>query len=364
MVFQFAISIVLIGGTLIVYQQMDYIHSKNLGLDRENVIYLRLEGAMREKFGTIREALRRQPGIASVTSTSENPLDIGSSTHQVSWRGKDPESQILMNIMMVDFDFPEVMKLKLSQGRSFEPRFSTDSFNYIINRRALEVMGFEEPLGEQLSFWGKTGTIVGVVEDFHMTSLYSEIAPTIIQLRPKSTWWMFLRTQPGRTTEALASLQEVAHQYNPAHPFEYHFLDESFRQTYHSEMVIGKLAGYFTAFALFIACLGLFGLAAYAAERRTKEIGIRKVLGATVVNIVSLLSKDFIKLVLIGLLVAVPIAWYVMQQWLQNFAYRIEISGWVFALAGLLALLIALLTVSWQSIRAALANPVDSLRNE
>ena len=174
---------------------------------------------------------------------------------------------------------------------------------------------------------------------------------------------MFVRTQPGRTQEALASLQEIASQFNPAHPFEYHFLDERFRQTYHGEMVVGKLAGYFTAFALFIACLGLFGLVAYAAERRTKEIGIRKVVGASIGNIVSLLSKDFLKLVLIGFLMAIPFTWYVMHQWLQHFAYRIEISGFTFLIAGLVALLIALATVSFQSIKAARVNPVDSLRN-
>lgn len=363
-VFQFAISILLIGGTLIVYQQMQYIHSKNLGLDRENVIYLPLEGAMREKFSTVKEQLRRQPGIASVTATSESPLDVESSTHQVVWRGKAPDSQILMNVLMADFDFLEVMKMKLVAGRDFDPQFGTDSFNYIVNRKAVEAMEFEEPIGEQLSFWGRTGTIVGMVEDFHMTSLYDEIAPTIIQLRPKATWSVFVRTQPGRTPEALASLQEIASQFNPAYPFEYHFLDESFRQTYHSEMVVGKLAGYFTAFALFIACLGLFGLAAYAAERRTKEIGLRKVVGASVGNIVSLLSKDFLQLVLTGFLVAIPITWYMMHHWLQHFAYRIEISGFTFLIAGMTAMLIALITVSWQSIRAARVNPVDSLRNE
>ena len=363
-VFQFAISILLIGGSIIVYQQIDYIHSKNLGLDRENVISMRLEGDMRAKFGTVKEELLQSPGIASVTSTSESPLDIGSSTASVSWRGRDPDAQIIINILMVDFDFLETMKMELVEGRSFDTKFGTDSFNYIINRRALEVMEFEEPLGEQLSFWNASGTIVGVVEDFHMASLYSEIAPTIIQLRPRSTDHLFLRTQPGRTTEAITSLENVALQFNPEYPFEYNFLDDTFRQTYRGEMVVGKLAGYFTGFALFIACLGLFGLAAYAAERRNKEIGIRKVLGATVTSIVTLLSKDFLKLILVGFIIAIPVAWYLMSQWLQNFAYSIEINWWIFALAGLLALLVAWLTISFQSIRAAVANPVDSLRNE
>nr|WKN38888.1 ABC transporter permease [Tunicatimonas sp. TK19036] len=363
-VFQFAVSILLIGGTIIIYQQMDYIQSKNLGLSRENVVYMPLEGPLRENFATIKEELRRQPGIAAVTSLSENPLDVGSNTHSVSWRGKDPDSQVSMTILMADFDFLEVMKMNLVEGRDFSPQFGSDTFNCIINQKAKEAMNFDEPVGEELSFWGSTGNIVGVVEDFHMASLYTEIEPMIIQLRPRSTGIVFLRTEPGRAQEAVAGLQEIAQQFNPEYPFEYHFLDESFRQTYRSEMVVGTLATYFTAFALFIACLGLFGLAAYAAERRTKEIGIRKVLGATVTNIVGLLSQDFLKLVVIGSLISVPIAWYVMHQWLQNFAYSIEISGWVFALAGLLALIVALLTVSFQSIKAAVANPVDSLRSE
>jgi hypothetical protein len=320
---------------------------------------------VREKFSTLKEELLRQPGIASVTSGNSSPLDVGSNTHSVTWRGKDPDSQISMNILSVTYDFLEVMKMELAEGRNFSPRFGTDTVNYIINEKALEVMGFENPLGEQLSFWNNTGAIVGVVKDFHMSSLYNEIEPTIIQLRPGATGTLFIRTEPGRTQEAIASLEAVYDQFNTTDfPFEYHFLDESFRQMYHSETVIGKLAGYFTAFAMLIACLGLFGLAAYAAERRTKEIGIRKVMGATIPSIVSLLSKDFLQLVFIGALVAIPLSWYMMHQWLRNFAYRVEIGAGVFLLAILSVVLIALITVSFQSIRAALANPVDSLRNE
>ena len=363
-IFQFAISILLIFGTIIVYQQINYIHSKNLGLDRENVIYLPLEGQIRTKFSTIIEELRLKPGIAAVTSTSSSPLDIGSNTHSVAWRGKDPESQISMKIISVNFDFLDVMKMELAAGRGFDADFGTDTTNYLINQKALDVMGFEHPLGEQLSFWGKTGAIVGVVRDFHMSSFYSEIEPTIIQLRPRNTGWIYVRTNPGRTKDALAGIEEIFRQFNPEYPFEYHFLDESFREMYRSEMVIGKLATYFAAIALFIACLGLFGLAVYAAERRTKEIGIRKVLGATIVQIITMLNKDFLILVIIGFLITLPFALYLMNQWLQNFAYRIEINVFTYLLAGLAGVAVALLTVSWQAVSAALMDPVDSLKDE
>ena len=363
-IFQFAISILLIFGTITVYQQINYIHSKNIGLDRENVIYLPLEGQMRTKFSTIIEELRLKPGIAAVTSTDSSPLDIGSNTHSVSWRGKDSESQVSMKIISVNFDFLDVMKIELVAGRGFDADFGTDKINYLVNQKALEVMGFEHPLGEKLSFWGNTEDIVGVVRDFHMSSFYSEIEPTIIQLHPRNPGWIYLRTNPGRTRDALAGVEEIFRQFNPEYPFEYHFLDESYRQMYRSEMVIGKLATYFAAIALFIACLGLFGLAVYAAERRTREIGIRKVLGATIIQIIAMLNKDFLIPVVIGFLITLPFAWYLMNQWLQNFAYRIEINGITYLLAGLAAVVVALLTVSWQAISAALMNPADSLKNE
>ena len=365
-VFQFSMSILLVIGTVTVYQQIRYIHSKHLGLDRENVIYLSLEGQMGEQFDTIKEELLRRPGIASVSSASSSPLDIGSSTHSVSWQGKDPDREIEMYILTVSFDFLDVMKIELAEGRDFDPGFGTDSVTYILNEKARQVIGFEHPLGERLSLWGggDAGTVVGVVKDFHMSSLYSEIEPTIIRLRPQDAGRLFLRTEPGRTHDALVSLEEVYDRFNPESPFEYQFLDETFHQTYRSEVVIGKLAGYFTVVALFIACLGLFGLAAFTAQQRTKEIGVRKVFGATVSNLVLLLSKDFVALVLIAFVGAVPLAYIAMQRWLEGFAYRIEIGPSVFILVGAAVLLIALLTVGYQSVRAALADPVKSLRYE
>lgn len=364
-VFQFAMSILLIVGTVTVYQQIGYIHSKDLGLDREHVIYLPLEGQINDMFDIVKEELLHRPGIAFVTSTSENPLEVRNNTHTVSWQEKDVASQIPVHTISVNFDFLDVMKIELAAGRDFDPSFGTDSVNYIINEKALEMMGFADPLGQRLSLWGsESGTIVGVVKDFHMALLYSEIAPMIIRLAPQNTRWLFLRTEPGRTQETLASLETIYGRLNATYPFEYRFLDESYRQTYRSETVIGKLASYFTVLALFIAGLGLFGLASFAAQQRTKEIGVRKVLGATVSNLVVLLSKDFITLVLLAFVLTIPLSYVLLERWLDNFAYRIEIGPGVFVLTGVLIVLIALATVSYQSIKSALADPVKSLRYE
>lgn len=363
-VFQFAMSILLIVGTITVYRQIDYIHSKNLGLDRENVVSIFMHGEMPEQYDTVKEELLRRPGIAHVTSTSTVPLDVGGNTHSVLWRGKNPDAQISMNIITANFDFLDVMRIELVAGRDFDPAFGTDSVNYIINERALEVMGFESPLGERLSFWGDSGSIVGVVRDFHMASMYHEIEPTIIRLRPQQALNLYARTEPGQTSQALASLKAVYERFAPGHPFEPQFLDEHFRRMYRSETVIGTLAGVFTAIALFIACLGLFGLASFTAQQRTKEIGVRKVLGATVTGLASLLSRDFVALVLIAFVLSAPLAYVFAHEWLDSFAYRTEIGLGIFLLTGALVVLIALATVSYQSIRAALADPVRSLRYE
>jgi ABC-type antimicrobial peptide transport system permease subunit len=225
-------------------------------------------------------------------------------------------------------------------------------------------MGMKQPVGQDLKFWDKPGKIIGLVKNFHVNSLRVAIEPLILRLDTTNNNTLLVRTRPGQTEKALASLQALTKKYNPAYPFDYQFADDSFEKQYKSETLIGKLANYFAILAIFIACLGLFGLAMFTAEQRTKEIGVRKVLGASVPSIVALLSKDFLRLVLISILIASPVAWYAMSQWLKDFVYRIEIEWWVFALAGMLSVAIALLTVSFQSIKAALMDPVTSLRTE
>jgi putative ABC transport system permease protein len=362
-VFQFSLSLLLIIGTLIAGRQVDYIRTKNLGLDRENVAYMTLEGDLSKRFDSFREELLQAPGIQSVSSSGNDPMEIGSSTIGVEWKGKPEGDKTLFTNMAVSYDFIKTMKIKLLAGRDFSKTFVTDSTNYLINEEAARRMGMKNPVGQDLKFWSKSGKIIGLMKNFHLNSLRVAIEPLIIRL-DSTNYTLLVRTHPGQTEQALKSMERLAKQFNPAYPFDYRFADESFREQYKSETLIGKLANYFAIIAIFIACLGLFGLAMFTAEQRTKEIGVRKVLGASVTSIVALLSKDFLKLVLISIFIASPLAWYAMHQWLADFAYRIDIEWWVFVLAGLLAVGIAQLTVSFQSIKAALMNPVKSLRSE
>ncbi|AKD56602.1 ABC transporter permease [Spirosoma radiotolerans] len=361
-VFQFALSLLLIIGTLIAGRQVDYIRTKNLGLDRENVVYMTLEGDLPKRFEPFRQELLQAPGIQSVSSAGNDPMEIGSSTIGVEWTGKPQNDKTLFTQMAISYDFVKTMKIKLLEGREFAKGTITDSTNYIVNEEAARRMGMKNPVGQNLKFWGKSGKIVGLIRNFHLNSLRVAIEPLILRLDSVNNT-LLVRTHPGQTEQALKSMERLAKQFNPAYPFAYRFADESFKEQYKSETLIGTLANSFAFIAIFIACLGLFGLAMFTAEQRTKEIGVRKVLGASVTSIVALLSKDFLKLVLIAILIATPLAWWTMYQWLQDFAYRIDIEWWMFALAGLLAVGIAQLTVSFQSIKAALMNPVKSLRS-
>ncbi len=362
-VFQFALSLLLIIGTLIAGRQVDYIRTKNLGLDRENVVYMDLEGDLPKRFETFKQELAQAPGIQLVSASTSDPLEIGSSTTGVQWRGKDANDKTLFTQIAVSYDFLKTMKIKLLNGREFSPNFPTDSTNYLINEEAARRMGMKDPVGQELTFWEKKGHIVGLVKNFHINSLRVAIEPLVLRFDSIPNI-LVIRTQAGQAEKALASMQRLARKYNPAYPFSYRFADESFEQQYKSETLIGKLANYFAILAIFIACLGLFGLAMFTAEQRTKEIGVRKVLGASIASIITLLSTDFLKLVLVAILIASPLAWWTMYKWLQNFEYKITIEWWTFALAGLLAVAIALLTVSFQSVKAALMDPVKSLRSE
>ncbi|HMB89364.1 MAG TPA: ABC transporter permease, partial [Rhodothermales bacterium] len=363
-VFQFAMSILLIVGTMTVYAQMEYIRNKNLGLDRENLISVVLEGSAAEQAETFEQALEKEPGIASATRSSQNPLSVGQSTSDPDWDGKPADSDVLFNIINSGYDFVETMKMELADGRTFSRDHATDSVGYLVNERAVATMGMTDPVGQRLTFWGQEGNIVGVVKDFHITSLYEEIEPTIIRFAPERATLIYVRTEPGRTQEAIANLEKVYTSFNPGYPFDYQFLDDQFEETYQAEAIMGKLANYFAVLAVFIACLGLFGLAAFTAEQRTKEIGIRKVLGAPIASLVLLLSREFTVLVLLAFVITAPLAYFLMEDWLQGFAYHTSLGVGIFALAGVAALVIAWLTVSYQSIRTALANPVDALRTE
>ena len=361
-VFQFVISIVLIVGAMTVYRQIDFIRSKNLGLDRENVIYSRLEGGAAEQYESFRDRLMQSPAITQVASGAQNPLSVGTSTPSPQWDGKDPNDKTLFYIMTAGYDYIETMRMEIVSGRSFSRFYGTDTLNVVINETAAKAMGMENPIGQRLAVWQREGQIIGVVKDFHMTSLYDTIEPTIIRLEPGDPGLLFIRTAVGGTEEAISAFESVFKRFNPEYPFEYNFLDSAFENMYRSEVVIGRLASYFTLLAVFIACLGLFGLASFTAERRMREIAIRKVLGAPVQHIVWLLSNDFLKLIGLAFVIAAPIAYFLMNDWLSEFEFHVSLNPLVFIAAALVLLTITGATIGFQSVKAALANPMNSMR--
>ncbi len=363
-VFQFCLTILLIFCTLVVYRQMDYIKSKNLGFDRENLILVNLEGDLNQKMEMLINETSKVRGIKSATVSTTSPLQSGNSTTAVDWPGKLPDEKILFTQMAVGYDYCKTIGIEVIEGRDFSRDFVSDSSAYVINEETARRMQMENPVGQTITFWSRPGKIVGLVKDYHLNSLHNPIEPVILHLNPQWSNLMIARTEPGMTTQAVEGLNELTTQLNPAYPFEYHFVNETFEKQYRSETTVGALANYFSFLAIFISCLGLLGLVIFTAEQRTKEIGVRKVLGASVGNILFLISKDFVVLVIIAFTLSTPLAWYLMDSWLHNYAYHINIGWQVFALAGLVSVFIAMLTVSFQSIKAAVANPVDSLRSE
>jgi putative ABC transport system permease protein len=364
-VFQFMLSIMLIIGTIVVTKQVNYIQTMNLGYDRENLIYLPLEGDLTPKYELFKNKVLNMPGVKDITRITTEPTQIENGTGGVQWDGKDPNADIDFTQSAVGYDFIKTMRLRLIQGRDFSKDFPTDSVGYLINESALKIIGYKDPVGKPLTFWQRKGTIIGVLKDFHFNSLHTQINPLILRLGENIEWGSALvRTEPGKTRQALASLEKVCGELNPKFPFTYKFSDEEYQKLYKSEQVVSQLANYFAFLAIFISCLGLLGLVIFTAEQRTKEFGIRKVLGASPASLFNLLSKEFLLLVLIAMVIASPLAWIAMNNWLQNYVYRINISWWMFVIAGSAALLIALMTVSFQAIKAAVANPVKSLRTE
>lgn len=362
-VFQFTLSIALIIGVIVVNQQVHYVKNKNLGIDRKDMIYVIMEGALGEKQELFRQELLKSSAIQAATLTGDDPLNIESSSGDLTWPGKDPNRSTSVSPMFVGNDFIKTMGIELLAGRDFKS-FPADSANYIVNETAVSMMGLENPVGTEVEFWMGKGQIIGVVKDYHLKSLHEAITPMVLAYYPGNTYLACIKPAAGKTDEAIDQIGAVFKDLNPGYPFDYIFADDQFAKQYKAETLTGKLANWFAGIAVVISCLGLLGLVIYAAERRTKEIGIRKVIGASVGSIVGLLSKEFIGLVAVAVVIASPLAWWAMHNWLQGFAYRINISWWVFALAGLAALLIAFATVSFQSIKAALANPIRSLRNE
>ena len=364
-VFQFVLSIILIVGMIVAWRQLNYIQTKNIGYDRENLVYVPLEGELLKNYALFKDEASQIPGILNISKIKQAPTRLSSHTGDVKWEGKAPNLVVSFANTVVGYDFIKTMNLQLVQGRDFSKAFGTDSVAFIINETALQKIGYKDPLGKPLT-WGKLdGKIIGIVKDFHFASLHEAIDPLIFRLDEARPWGtMLVRTQAGKTSQAIAGLEKLYKSLNPKFPFTYRFSDQEYDKLYRSEQVVSRLANYFAFVAIFISCLGLLGLATFTAEQRTREIGVRKVLGANTAGIASMLSKDFLKLVLVAIIIASPIAWYCMHQWLLDYEYRVDISWWIFVVAGLASLLIALVTVSFQAIKAAVANPVKSLRTE
>ena len=364
-VVQFTISIILIISTIIIYQQINHAKNRSLGYDKENLIYLPLQGKLKEHFNAVKNDLV-QTGIVKDAALSQSTiLQLGSNTADFQWQGKDPDKQVLITVESVSPEYTSTMGMKLEKGRNFYSDIKSDSGNIIINQTLAKIIGGKNIIGSLITDGDNKFTVVGVIDDFVYNNLYSPSSPLI--LFPDTSGTNFLTIRLKKTSNVAGALEKVENVIkgnNPGFPFDYKFVDDQFDQFFKTEMLIGKLASVFAILAIFISCLGLFGLAAYTAERRTREIGIRKVLGASANGLAGLLSKEFLILVLISCLLAFPIAWWMMHNWLDSYEYRVSISWPIFLVSGLLAMLIALLTVSVQAIKAALANPIQSLRSE
>ncbi|MBN1482275.1 ABC transporter permease [candidate division KSB1 bacterium] len=363
-VFQFAVSMILLVLTITMNKQIKYIQNKNLGFNREQVISIPMNDDLRNQYELIKNQLLQYPDIMHVTSATSSPNSIGN-INPVYWQGRGPDQYENINYVSLDWDYLETFEMEIVQGRGFSREFSTDPQNYIVNEAAVEFMKMENPLGKLFSIWQNEGQIIGVVKNFHSRSLHNEIAPLVLtfyQFAPHSR--LFIKIKPENTKSTLQIIETTWRTNIPNYPFQYEFLDETFRRQYLNEEKIEKQFKYFSALAIFISCIGLFGLAAFLAQRRTKEIGVRKVVGASVLGIITLMLKDFVKWLLLAILVAIPVSWYSMNMWLKDFAYKTAITWWMFAFAGFIVLAIAILTVSWQAFRAASANPVEALRYE
>jgi putative ABC transport system permease protein len=374
---QFALSVLLIISALVVFKQVNYLHNKDLGFNKEQIMFFPMRGDnMFKNVNAFKNELSNVPGVSSVSVGYGFPGDAVAGDEIIVPRNGENITQSATQLM-VDYDYIKTLGLQIVAGRDFSKDMQTDKDHaWIINETAVKSLGFGTPqnaLGKDLAWhpWGaanpdslKTGKIIGVVKDFNYKSLYDKVETTVLQIFPDAAWKVAVKMKTAGISNTINSVKNVWNKFSPEYPLEYKFLDENFEQMYKAEDKLKSLLWIFTGIAIFVGCLGLFGLAAYTAERRKKEVGIRKVLGASTEGVVLLLSKDFIKLVIISLLIASPVAWYFMNKWLQDFAYRIHISWWIFIITAFIAISIAFATVSFQAIKAALANPVKSLRTE
>lgn len=361
-VFQFVISIIFIVSVWVVYQQIAFVQNKNIGYNRKNVIYFEMEGKVKENPKTFLTEIERIPGVQSASTIGQSMVGGGNNS-PIDWEGKNPEHRTPFAYRPVNYGVIEMMELELIEGRSFS-RDRNDSLKVIFNETGIATMGMEDPIGKIIKLSNLNCEIIGVVKDFHFESMHDAIKPMFFILVPPVTRKVIARIDAGKEQETLAGLQTFYQKYNPGFTFDFHFLDQDFDALYASEQRIATLSRYFAGLAVLISALGLFGLAAFTAERRQKEIGIRKVMGSSELNIIYLLSADFTKIVLVAIAIAIPISYFITNTWLNEFAYHISLKVWLFAGSGLIALVIAWLTVGLHAFRASRLSPVKCLKEE
>jgi putative ABC transport system permease protein len=367
---QFMISIILILFTIVTYRQLKFMQGKSLGYDKENLIYLQMKGNMNDNYPVIKQEFLRNPSIVSVSACTNPPQSIGSNADNIWWEGKSPDEHSLVSMAGADFDYVESMGIKMKSGRSFSKAFSMDiphdtSGTFLINEQLEKLMGTEDAVGKQLKFGTTRGQIVGVMKDFNYESLRSKVEPLAIWIWPdKYLNFIYFRLKPGNLHTTIASLEKTWGKLMPSYPFDYKFLDQEIDKMYRVEERTGSLLKYFSLLAILIACIGLFGLATYTVEQRRRELGLRKVLGASGRSIFRLISREFMLLLLIASLITVPFSIFMLQKYLSNFAFHVQLSLWTFVLALLLALIVTGLAISYQLVTAIRTNPAKSLKYE
>jgi putative ABC transport system permease protein len=365
-VFQFTLSAMLIVAVLVVYRQIQFIQSTKLGYNKDNVIRIDSEGKLLGNEEDFTTALQTIPGVVNASFTQHNLIGRNFGSADLSWDGKNPRQNVYFEGMWGGYNFIKTMGMEIAAGRYFIKGFGGDNNKIVINETAAKATNLKNPIGKTIKWGDMPFQVIGVVKDFHFESLHDVVKPTFILLGQGVNPWfkVMIRIKGTQQKETIAQIQKMYESYNPGFPFTFNYLDEAYQKQYETETRVSVLAGYFSALAIIISCLGLFGLVAFTAQKRQKEIGIRKVIGASVNNITVMLTKDFLKLVIIAVIIAFPLSWWAMSQWLQGFAYRIDIGAGVFFIAIISVVIITLLTVSFQAIKAAIANPVKSLRSE
>ncbi len=362
---QFTLAIVLIIFTVVIYQQIQFIQTKDLGINKDNVLQMPVYSSILDKQDVFDNLILDINGVSSLTYTNQNPIGIGNQTSDPTWPGKGEEQDFNFNVIQTDHQFVSTFDIQVVEGKNLPEEYNDKYNHFLVNEEAVRMMEVEDPIGMSLKFWDDNpGEIVGVVKDFHHQSLFSPIEPVIIKLNPTAAWQVMVRIDGHNTEATIAGIKTTFDQFEQEYPFEYQFVDDRFQRAYNSVTTVSKLANVFAFMAIFISCLGLFGLASFVTEQRTKETGIRKVMGATMSNLVLMFSKGFVILVLFSFLIAIPIAWFATDLWLSDFAYKISPGPMTFVVGGVLAIIIAVGTVSYQTIKAARANPIDSLRYE